>query len=114
MIVAYPEGSKRPIKVNHLVNRGKWWGETWLLSVAIANALNPVFVVEAGDEQDAIDEFVDSKYGHLITLSEEDAAEVDEDYRSYGGNYGVPITLDYVSLFRCKVDYFYKPNDELW
>lgn len=108
MIVAHTSkfpGSKIP--VHGLVNRGGWWGKTWLVMVGMGfGSLN--YVVEADTEQDALDEFVDSKHGHLIILDVDDASEIDPNYADFAGNESKPVDLDNVLIVRCRVDYFAK------
>jgi len=55
-----------------VVNPGGWFGKVYLVQIAIANALNPFYAVEADSEQDAIDEFADSRFSHHIDVDEED------------------------------------------
>lgn len=55
-----------------VVNPGGWFGKVWLIQINIANALQPTFAVEADTEQDAIDEFADCRWSHLIDVDEED------------------------------------------
>jgi hypothetical protein len=109
MVTAQVDGWPRPVKVHGLVNRGGWFGETWLLEVGISNAGSLFFVVEADHEQDAIDEFADSRYAHLIAEDDPDVIN-DPDFCSYAGNDSHPVNLDYVGLYRCKVNYFAKAN----
>lgn len=90
--------------IGYAINPGGWFGKPlWLIQVAIANALNPFFVVEASDEQCAIDELADSeRYGHVINLDEEDAkereAEFGQDNMTYAGNDSHPVDLDNVHI----------------
>jgi hypothetical protein len=50
-----------------VINPGGWFGKTYVLQIAIANNLNPFFVVEADSEQSAIDTWADDEqYGHFI------------------------------------------------
>ena len=109
MITASAKGST--YKVHNLVNRAQWFGKTWLLQIAVGyDSIN--FVVEADNEQDAIDEFTDSKYGHMIKTDELCIACEQRDYDNcqctFGGNYSERIDLDYVYISKCKVNYFVK------
>lgn len=103
------------VKVHGLVNRGGWFGQTWLLSVSMGfESLN--FVVEAGNEDDVISEFTDSRYGHLIIIEDfekqVEAGDIDpDDFSDYYGNTGIPVDLDCVNLWPCKVNYFAKRED---
>jgi len=108
-------------KVHGVVNRGGWFGKTWLIGIGCGISCH-YFVVEADCEQDAIDEFVDSRYGHLIKVDEDEVEEKEREYEALlaegreeefedwpcrGGNCGVPIDFDdVVVLVRCKVNYF--------
>ncbi len=66
-----------------VVNPGGWFGKIWMIQLEIANALNPFFIVEADSERDAIDEFADSRYSHLIDVSEEDCPKFDEETEEF-------------------------------
>jgi hypothetical protein len=55
-----------------VVNPGGWFGKVYIIQIAIANALNPFYAVEAEHEQAAIDEFADSRLSHLIDVEEAD------------------------------------------
>ena len=95
------------VKVDNLVNRGEWWGETYLIEVGMGYS-SLFFVVEAGNEQDALDTFADSKYSHLIDV-DHDGIEYDIEY-CYAGNDGHAVDLDYVAIHKCKVNYFAPKN----
>ena len=108
-----------------VVNPGGWFGEVWIIQIAIANALNPFFAVEANSEQDAIDEFADSRYSHLIDVDEEDCPKYNEeeeqdeetDYSTAGndGHY-VDLTNVHISKAPAEIKYYveWKPKqDEL-
>ena len=98
-------------KIHGLINRGEWFGKTWLVCINIANALNPCFVVEADHEQDLVDAFADSSRSHLIDTDEMCEACVAGDYNNcecvMAGNDGHRVNLDYFNIIgRCKVNYF--------
>lgn len=104
MITATTNRNPQPVKVHHLVNRGNWWGKTWLVTIQMGfEGLN--FVIEADTEQDAIDELADSKYYHLI---EDDNENTPEDWRDYAGNESKRVNLDNVYIEQCTVNYFAK------
>ncbi len=80
----------------YVVNPGGWFGKAHLIQVAIANALNPFYVIEAQDFQSAIDYLADSdEYGHLINMDEEDIDEDDENLTRAGNDSHV-VNLDNV------------------
>ena len=54
-----------------VLNPGSYFGKVWILQIAIANALNPFYAIEANSEQDAIDEFADGRLSKLIDVPEE-------------------------------------------
>ena len=56
-----------------VVNPGGWFGKVWIFQIAIANALNPFYAIEADSEQSAIDELADSRFSRLIDVDEADA-----------------------------------------
>lgn len=96
------------------VNPGDWFGKVWIIQIAIANALNPCFAIEAGSEQDAIDEFADSRFSHLIDCECECGDEECDCCRC--GNDGHPVNLDNVSIRKPGgVVYFveWKPSDDI-
>lgn len=113
-----------------VVNPGGYFGNVWIIQIAIANALNPFFAVEASSEQDAIDEFADSRYSHLIDVDEEDCpkfivkdgvfedGEYEEtDYTQAGNDsHWVDLTNVYVNKAPSDIEYYvkWKPDqDEL-
>ena len=74
----YLKGYLAPV-IADVINPGGWFGKAHVLQIAIANALNPFFVIEAGSEQDAIDEWADNeKYGHFI--NDDEAQEERENF----------------------------------
>lgn len=129
MIVATSKTFPGGIRVSGLVDRGKWFGQTWL--VLIGEGYVPlVLVVEGDHEQAVVDAIVDSKrWGHELTDDvepckycqeaielknkglEQEAEELM--YRNCecesGGNYGWLIDSTRITLMeRCKVNYFAK------
>jgi hypothetical protein len=115
MIKAYI--GNRPYRVHGLANKGQWFGKHWLIMIAIGyDTLNTL--VEADNAQDAIDEFTDSKYGHLIKTDDLCENCEREDYDrcecSFAGNYSERVDLDYVTIHKVdKVDYFAKREEAL-
>jgi len=108
MITAYSKTTQSFIKVEHLINRGDYFGETYLIEIGMGFD-TATFIVEAGNVQDALDVFVDSKFGHLVIIEDENLKDYDENYISYCGNEGKPCCLDEVILLeRVKVNYFEK------
>jgi hypothetical protein len=80
-----------------IINPGDWFGKTWLIE--IGGSYFPLFlIVEADTVQDAIDELADNeKYGHNITVSEEDLADYDAETCNYGPS-GQVIDLDHLMI----------------
>jgi hypothetical protein len=100
------------LKVDHLVNRGQWFGKTWLIGIQMGFE-QALFIVEADNEGDALDTFTDSKYGHLIKTDEMckycEAKFYDLCICSYGGNASNRVNLDNVVFHGLvKVNYFAK------
>jgi hypothetical protein len=89
-----------------VVNPGGWFGKVWLIQIAIGNSLNPFYAVEADHESDAIDEFADSRFSHLIDIDESDAPE-DEDDRQRAGNDGHLVCLDNLHIIKAPSDLKY-------
>lgn len=96
-------GHEHAVKVNGLVNRGQWFGKTWLVTVAMGFE-GLCFVVEAEHEGDALDVFADSRFGHLI----EPADLADDENNTFAGNDSHVVNLENVRIARCKVNYFAK------
>lgn len=110
MITATCSHTESPVKVRGLINRGGWFGETYLIGIGCGYSCF-FYVVEAGDEQSALDEFVDSKRGHLLIIEDEDDIKEAEEggWASYLGNEGVACDLSEVRVLeRTKVNYFAK------
>lgn len=63
-----------------VVNPGGWWGKLWLIEVGLGYS-SVYYAIEAGSEQDALDEFADSKHGHHIHI----------DIEVEGGDYGTEL-----------------------
>ena len=80
-----------------VINPGDWFGKTWL--VEIGGSYWPLFlIVEADTMQDAIDELADNeKYGHNITVPDEDLADYDSETCNYGPS-GQVIDLDHLMI----------------
>ena len=80
-----------------VINPGDWFGKTWL--VEIGGSYWPLFlIVEADTIQDAIDELADSeKYGHNITVPDDDLADYDSETCNYGPS-GQVIDLDHLMI----------------
>jgi hypothetical protein len=93
-----------------VVNPGEWFGKTIVVQIAIANALNPFLVIEADNEQDAIDVWADSDtYGHLINDEETDPNDEDA---CVAGNDSHCVNLDNVAFCKAtKVEYFVEIPD---
>jgi hypothetical protein len=80
-----------------VLNPGDWFGKCWLLE--IGGSYTPLFlVVEADSVADAIDELADhDKYGHLITVSDEDLTDYDPNDCHYGPS-GQVLDLDHLMI----------------
>jgi hypothetical protein len=80
-----------------VINPGNWFGKTWL--VEIGGSYWPLFlIVEADTVQDAIDELADSeKYGHNISVPDENLADYDAETCNYGPS-GQVIDLDHLMI----------------
>jgi hypothetical protein len=80
-----------------VINPGNWFGKTWLIE--IGGSFWPMYlVVEADTVSSAIDELADSeKFGHLITVADEDLGDYPEDDRHYGPS-GQVLDLDHLMI----------------
>lgn len=79
-----------------VVNPGGWFGKTWLMEIGGSYA--PFFVVvEADSCTDAINELIDSKFGHQFILDPADFADyavgTDNPTCSFFGNNGHPCDI---------------------
>lgn len=102
------------IPINGYQNPNEWWNDTYLICVS-AGHFTINFVVEADYEGDAIDEFVDGFYGHLIIDEEAnekmqfeyegiDDFNGDDEYtnRSRGGNESKILVEDF-TVYKCEI-----------
>jgi hypothetical protein len=84
-----------------VVNPGGWFGQTWLIEIGMGY-WSSYFCVEADTLSDAIDEFSDSQYGHLIHINESDLADygidTDEPTCYFAGNDGKPSDLTNMAI----------------
>jgi hypothetical protein len=110
----------REMRVHGLVNRGGWFGNTWLVVIPISNAIHAAIVVEGEHEQSIIDELADSPtWSHLIDCDEcwECGSEehyCDCDHQQYAGNDSHRVNTDNVTILApCKVKYF-EPDNREW
>jgi hypothetical protein len=75
-----------------VVNPGGHYGKVYLFQIAIANALNPFYAIEAGSEQEAVDIFADSRFSHLIDV--ENCPPEEESWYATAGNDGHFVDLN--------------------
>ena len=75
------------------VNPGAWFGKAWLLSMPFGNFAS-YYIVEGDNYNDVIDEFSDSKYGHLIHVEDSLLDNYPEEARNYDGSGRVIDTDD--------------------
>jgi hypothetical protein len=69
-----------------VVNPGGWFGKVWLIQIAISNALNPFYAVEADHEASALDIFADSRFSHLIDVEGPVTDDEEECYQRCGND----------------------------
>jgi len=111
------------VKIDCAINRGEWFGKTWLITIGCGFS-GWHCLVEAGDENDAIDAIVDSSRADMLKTDVKcDACEAADKLEDppegswddceciLAGNYGERIDADaIVAMERIyKVDYFAKP-----
>ena len=87
-----------------VLNPGNWFGKTYLIANACCYS-PPMWIVEGGNGQDAIDEFIDIKPDEFA-IPEEDMKDYKDDQIHYGGNGGLPCDLDNMYLNEIKCRYF--------
>jgi hypothetical protein len=98
-----------------IVNPGKCFGNTFLVSAGVGN-VGTLFIVEAYHEQDAVEEFASSRYGHLIVLDEEMTQEAMiegtiDDYVYTESGY---CDLSYFGLTKTDECVYLVKSDEFW
>jgi len=98
--------SRFPNEVMEVLNPGDNYGQAYMIEIGCGFS-SSFFVVEADNESDAIDEFTDSKYGHMIRVEDDDPAraDYDEENSTYAGNAGELVDLDHVMIYRCELVY---------
>jgi hypothetical protein len=109
-------GIKEVYRVDRLINRGEWFGRTWLIGIGCGFDIHRI-VVEGDNDQDVIDTLTDSKYGHLIKTDELCNACQNENYDECtcerAGNGGDVVNLDDIRILqRCKVNYFVNQSEK--
>ena len=114
MITAFSPTLNKSVRVHGLCNKGQWFGRTWLVGIG-AGFSTMFFLVEGDNESDVIDTFTDSKYGHLVKLTPDEAENLDPDFTTFAGNNSHAVCLDDVRILERtgKVNYFAKRDEEL-
>jgi hypothetical protein len=119
------EGRDEPI-IADVINPGSWFGKCHLVQVAIANNLNPFFVIEARSPDEAIITWADDeKYGHHINDDEKQeerenwllnhSEEEEEPEWTTAGNDGHCVNLDNVAFCKFKqIEYYVDLDKENW
>jgi hypothetical protein len=80
------------IKDEDFINRGEWFGKTWVLGIGCGISTF-FFLVEAGCEGDVIDTFVDSDKGHWLKVEGDE-----EEWHTRAGNFGELVNLSEVRI----------------
>lgn len=81
------------------VNKGEWFGKTYLLCVYVSNAMGSNFIIEAEHAQGAIDVLADSNYRALIV------ADIDDNEAVPAGSHGTMIDRSCITVYgRCTVE----------
>jgi hypothetical protein len=98
-----------------IVNPGKCFGNTYLVVAGVGN-VGTLFIVEAYHEQDVVEEFASSKYGHLILLGDdmESEAMLDgtiDDYIYTDSGY---CDLSYFGITKTDECVYSVKSDEFW
>ena len=109
---------RAPIRVDGLVNRGDWFGRTWL--VGIGCGFDTLMLVVEGDcEQDCIDVITDH-HKWSAWLKTDDMCQACEDGDidncscQWAGNYCERVNLNDIRILeQCKVNYFASNPDNL-
>jgi len=98
-----------------IINPGKCFGNTFLVCAGVGN-VGTLFIVEAYHEQDAIEEFADSKYGHLIVLDEDSAEEalLDGTIEEYVHTESGYCDLSYFSLNKTDECLYTVKSEDFW
>lgn len=98
-----------------ILNPGCNFGNTFLIHAGVGNVSTP-FIVEAYHEQDAIEAFADSKFGHLIVLDEEmtEEALLDGTIDDYFYTESGYCDLSYFSLSKTEDCVYSVSSEEFW
>jgi len=113
MITAKSDTLGKDVKIDGVANRGGWFGKTWLLGIGCGYS-TAMYLVEADNLGDAIDEFVDSKHGHMVKLDPQDAEEREAEGQEIdrAGNFGDAVDLTDLRIAEetSEVNYFAKKD----
>ena len=98
---------RNEILTGEYINPEEWFGKTWILGIGFGFDAG-YFIIESDNETDVIDEFTDSKFGHLIKTDELCEACKTDNFDNctcnYAGNFGDRVNLDDIRILeRCKV-----------
>lgn len=100
-------GQETTTEADAVINEDGWWGKSFVLY--IGRGYDPlVAVVEADNEGDAIDEFIDSRWAFHLTEGVEPCSACDDEHYddcncSFGGNYGLRYDAERLAFMaRCK------------
>jgi len=78
------------------VNPGQWFKRRWLVGVG-AGFSCLFYIIEADTDQDALDELVDSEWGHIV---KSECDHEDKEDCIYAGNYGDHVDFDDIRVLR--------------
>jgi hypothetical protein len=98
-----------------IVNPGKCFGNTFLVVAGLGN-VGTQFIVEAYHEQDVIEEFASSRFGHLIVLDEElvNEAMLDDTIDDYIYTESGFCDLSYFSMTKTDECVYSVKSEEFW
>ena len=98
-----------------IVNPGRCFGNTFLVVAGVGN-VGTLFVVEAYHEQDVVEEFASSRFGHLIVLDEGMAEEavLDGTIDDYVYTESGYCDLSYFGMTKTDECIYSVQSDEFW
>lgn len=103
-IIAVSIGVREPVEVYGIVNYNNLWDNPHMIAVH-AGHYTVTIVVNENNAQDALDAFVDSEYGHMIVLGDDDLEGRSEDEITYAGNEGKPVDPNGFTIVTCGQPY---------
>ena len=103
------------VKINGLCSQRESIADPYVIGVGLGFS-TACFLAYAFSAEDALDSFVDSRYGHLLIVDDEDDIKEYEELRilHYLGNEGSPCQLDELRILEKAISVNYFAKKELF